>query len=123
MNKLATSLFALFFFCATLHAEEFFVTANEALILGEIALKQNGIETDDLVLFRMEIKPAPQQGVEWDGAYKPIYEQMRGRDAWILMYQGKKGFTPMTNYVFRYAVLLFSKTEAAVVKTQATAEE
>ncbi len=99
----------------SLQSEEFFATANEALILGEIALKQNKIEIENLILIRMEIR-GPKKGRESEGPYKAIYEQMGDRPSWLLSYKSKDSFTPDSGlYIHEYTVILLSKTEAAVV--------
>lgn len=97
-------------------AEEFFATAQEALIIGEVALRQNDVDPNDLVLYRMEIKPNTKGGKLVEGEFKKIYEQANGRDFWILFYVEKEIYKPTTNYGFSYAVILFSKTEAAFLK-------
>lgn len=98
----------------SLRSEEFFATANEALILGEIALKQNKIASENLILIRMEIR-GPKKGGKSEGPYKAIYEQMGDRPSWLLFYKSKDSFTTDSLYIHEYTVILLSKTEAAVV--------
>lgn len=98
----------------SLRSEEFFATANEALILGEIALKKNKIEIENLILIRMEIR-GPKMAGNLEGPYKAIFEQMGDRPSWFLFYKSKDSFTTDSLYIDEYTVILLSKTEAAVV--------
>lgn len=98
----------------SVQSEEFFATANEALILGEKALKQNKIESENLILIRMEIR-GPKKGMKSDGPYKAVYDQMGDRPSWLLFYKFKESFTTDSLYLHDYTVIVLSETEAAVV--------
>lgn len=118
MKTLPLLLTLCFLLTSPLRAEEFFATASEAITYGEIALKQNQIDPDKLILFKMEIRPAHDIKNGWTEGWKPVYEAMDGRDAWTLYYKPKEGFDTTMLYGQSHIVLLFSKTEAVIAATE-----